>query len=320
MPTVSTARGPVSTDQLGFVLMHEHIVLQSPGVRDNWPETMNRDAVIQRSVAKLNEAKAAGVETLVDLTTMDNGRDVPLVAEIAAQTDLHVIVATGMWRLVPRYFTDKSADQLAALFVRDINEGVQGTGVRAAIIKNASDDRVISGLQDLAFRASARAHRQTGVPLSTHTNVFEQSGLDQQRIYTDEGVDLSRVIIGHSGDTNDLDYLERLLDNGSYLGMDRFGLDQFGAQKFLDTAGRVRVIARLCEQGYADRLVLSHDACCVPDGRGIEFQEQTWPNWRYTHIPREVIPSLREAGVSEVHIRLMTRDTPRRIFERQGPY
>src|SRR5579872_6748633 len=103
MPQVSTVRGPVATDQLGFVLMHEHIVLQSPGVRDNWPQTLDRPAVIKRSVQKLNEAKSAGADTLVDLTTMDNGRDVPLIVEIAAQTELQIIVATGMWRLVPRY-------------------------------------------------------------------------------------------------------------------------------------------------------------------------------------------------------------------------
>jgi phosphotriesterase-related protein len=243
-----------------------------------------------------------------------------LVAEIASQTDVQVVVATGMWRLVPRYFMDKSADELASLFVSDITRGIQGSSVKAGIIKNASDDRVVSGLQDLAFRASARAHRQTGAPLSTHTNVFEQSGLDQQRIYADEGVDLSRVIIGHSGDTDDFDYLRRLLDNGSYLGMDRFGLDQFGAQKFLDTPGRVRVIAALCGQGYADRMVLSHDACCWPDGRSVAFQEASWPNWRYTHVPCEVVPALREAGVSDAQIELMTRINPRTIFDRQDPY
>jgi phosphotriesterase-related protein len=300
--------------------MHEHIVLQSPGVRDNWPETLDQQAAIQRSVQKLNEAKSAGVDTLVDLTTMDNGRDVPLIAEIGAQSDVQLIVATGMWRLVPRYFSDKTPDDLARLFVRDITEGIQGTTVKAGIIKNASDERSLSGLQDLAFRAAARAHRETGAPLSTHTNVFEQSGLDQQRIYAEEGVDLTRVIIGHSGDSDDLDYLRRLLDRGSYLGMDRFGLDHFGTQKFLDTPGRVRVIASLCEQGYADRLVLSHDAACWPDGRSIAFQEQTWPNWRYTHVPCEVVPALREAGVSETDLDKMTRSNPRVIFERQSPY
>jgi phosphotriesterase-related protein len=281
---------------------------------------MDRRRAIERSVEKLNEAKAAGVDTLVDLTTMDNGRDVPLIAEIASQTDVHVIVASGMWRLVPRYFTDKTPDDLAKLFVRDITEGIQGTTVKAGIIKNANDERSVGGLQDLAFRAAARAHRQTGVPLSTHTNMFEQSGLDQQRIYAEEGVDLTRVIIGHSGDTDDLDYLRRLLERGSYVGIDRFGLDHFGAQKFLDTPGRVRLVAELCKGGYADRIVLSHDAASWPDGRGIDYQDQTWPNWRYTHLPCDVVPALREAGVSEVQIDQMTRGNPRAVFERQSPY
>jgi phosphotriesterase-related protein len=320
MPQVNTVRGPVDTEHLGFVLMHEHIIMQSTGMRDNWPETFDHDAAIQRSVNKLGEAKAAGVDTLVDLTTMDNGRDVRLVAEIAAQVEMQLIVATGLWRLVPRYFLDKSPDDAARLFVRDIEAGIQDTGVKAAIIKNASDERTVSGQQNLAFRAAARAHRQTGVPLSTHTNVFEQSGLDQQRVYAEEGVDLSRVIIGHSGDTEDLDYLKRLLDRGSYLGMDRFGLDHFGPQRFLDTPSRVRVIAELCKRGYADRLVLSHDAGCWPDGRSVAFQEREWPDWRFTHVPCEVVPALREAGVSDAHLELMTRTNPRTIFERQGAY
>ena len=126
MSLVSTARGPIPTDQLGFVLMHEHIVLQSPGVRANWPDTLDQHAAMQRSVTKLNEAKAAGVDTLVDLTTMDNGRDVPLIAEIAAQTDIQVVVATGMWRLVPRYFMDKTPADLARLSKVGVNAFLVG--------------------------------------------------------------------------------------------------------------------------------------------------------------------------------------------------
>jgi phosphotriesterase-related protein len=317
---VNTVLGPIDTSQLGFTLMHEHIVLQSTGLKQNWPEAFDRDRAIKLSIERLNEAKAAGVDTIVDLTTMDNGRDIPLVAEIVQQVGIQVIVATGLWRLIPRYFSDKSPDVAAQLFVRDITEGMQGTSIKASIIKNACDDKTVAGPQELAHRAAARAHRQTGVPISTHTDSANQTGLDQQRIYAEEGVDLSRVIVGHSGDTEDLDYLKKMLDRGSYLGMDRFGLDHFGPLKLLDTPARVRVVAELCKHGYAGQLVLSHDACGYPDGRDPEFQAKTWPNWRYTHVPNEVIPALREAGVPEDQITKMTRDNPRAIFERQGAY
>jgi phosphotriesterase-related protein len=317
---VNTVLGSIDTAQLGFTLMHEHIVLQSTGLKENWPEAFDRERAITFSVERLKEAKAAGVDTIVDLTTMDNGRDTPLVEEIVKQVGIQVIVATGLWRLIPRYFSDKSPDVAAKLFVRDITEGMQGTSIKAAIIKNASDDRTVAGPQDLAFRAAARAHRQTGVPISTHTDTGNQSGLDQQRIYAEEGVDLTRVIIGHSGDTEDLDYLKKLLDRGSYLGMDRFGLDHFGPLKLLDTPRRVRVIAELCKQGYADRLVLSHDASGYPDGRDPDWQAQNWPDWRFTHVPNEVVPALLEAGVSQTQVDQMTHHTPRAIFERQGAY
>ena len=317
---VETVLGPIDAAQLGFTLMHEHIVLQTIGLRDNWPETFDRPFVVRRSVDKLKEARAAGVDTLVDLTTMDNGRDVPLIEEIVKQAGIQVIVCTGLWRNVPRYFEPRPPDVLARLFVRDITEGIQGTGVKAGIIKAASDARQVSGPLEISFRAAARAHRQTGVPISTHTDTSNHSGLDQQRIFAEEGVDLTRVIIGHSGDTEDFEYLERLLDRGSYLGMDRFGLDHIWGQQLLTTEQRVRVVAELCRRGYADRLVLSHDTNCFADHRDPEYQEQTWPNWHHAHISRDVLPALREAGVSQRQIDQMTRDNPRAIFERQGAY
>src|SRR3712207_6824662 len=128
---VETVLGPIDTAQLGFTLMHEHIVLQTIGLRDNWPETFDRPSVVRRSVDKLKEARAAGVDTLVDLTTMDNGRDVPLIEEIVKQAGIQVIVCTGLWRNVPRFFEQRSPDLLAELYVRDITEGVQGTGIKA---------------------------------------------------------------------------------------------------------------------------------------------------------------------------------------------
>lgn len=317
---VETVRGPIDAGRLGFTLMHEHIVTQSIGLRQNWPDAFDRQTAARRAVEKLGEAKASGIDTIVDLTTIDLGRDVPLIQEIVEQTDIQVIVATGVHLHVPRTFQLRPPDVPARLFVRDITEGIQGTEVKAGIIKIACNDPTVAGPTETIFRAAARAHRQTGVPISTHTDSLQRSGLDQQRLLAEEGVDLSRVVIGHSGDTEDLDYLERLLDRGSYLGMDRFGLDQFAGQEFLTTDRRVAVIAELCRRGYADRLVLSHDASAYSDARPPEYQEQTWPNWHYTHIPRDVVPALLEAGVSRAQVDQMGRDNPRAIFEARPPY
>jgi len=317
---VNTVRGPVDSADLGFTLMHEHIVLESPAVMLNWPEAFDRARAIELGVRKLAEANAAGVKTIVDQTTADNGRDVPLVVEIAERSAVNIIVATGIWLFVPRFFRMQSPEEVAALLVRDIEDGIQGTTVKAGIIKAATEGERVVGLQELSLRACARAHRRTGIPLATHSDALPRGGLDQQRVLAEEGVDLSRVIIGHSGDTEDIDYLRRLLDRGSYVGMDRFGLTHIHGQRFLATSERVRVIAALCREGFSRQLFLSHDTSPYPDGRTAEYQEREWPDWRWTHIPREVLPALRDQGVSDTAIQEMTQGNARTFFGRQGAY
>jgi phosphotriesterase-related protein len=308
---VNTFSGPVDSEQLGFTLMHEHFFMIDPGLRAEWPETFDRAEVVRRSVEALREARAAGVDTLVDLTTYDLGRDVRLTEEIVRQVDMQIIAATGMWLYPPRALQGRPPELVADLFVRDVQDGIQGTAIKAAIIKLASDDAQLAGPLELMFRAAARAHRQTGVPISTHTDTSQRSGLDQQRVLVEERVDLTRVIIGHSGDTEDLDYLERLLDRGSYLGLDRFGIDAVAGRPLPKLEQRVRVTAELCRRGYADRLVLSQDLV-------IMFDEL--PAERFAYISKKVIPALLEAGVTRAQVDQMTRRNPRAIFERTGAY
>jgi phosphotriesterase-related protein len=313
MAVVNSVSGPLDTADLGFTLMHEHILVQSPGVSANFP-VWDREEEIEKAAVKVKEAMARGVKTLVDLTVGD-WRDVPFVQEVVKRTGMQVIVATGLYYDVPRYFQSRSADHAAELFARDIQEGIAATGVKAGIIKCAADEGGIDEQVEKVLRAAARAHRATGAPISTHTHAASQVGLKQQDIFEQEGVDLRRVIIGHSGDSEDIEYLRRLLERGSYIGMDRFGLDMF-----LPTDKRVATIARLCEMGYAEKMVLSHDASCYFDWYDQAMVRGMAPKWHFNFIPDEVIPALREAGVSEEQVRMMTVDNPRRIFERQGAY
>jgi len=316
MVTVNSVSGPLDTADLGFTLMHEHILVSSPGVRENF-DVWNRAEEMERAVTKINEAQARGVKTLVDLTPGD-WRDIPFVKEAVSRTGMQVIVATGIYWEVPNYFRAigaRTIDHIAELFVKDIRDGITNTGVKAAVIKCATDEPGVTPDVDRILRAAARAHRATGVPISTHTHAASQVGLKQQDVFAEEGVDLSRVVIGHSGDTEDLDYLRRLMDRGSYIGMDRFGIDTI-----LTTTKRVATIARLCEAGYDGKVVLSHDAACYFDWYDPALVQQLVPNWNFNHIPDDVIPALRQAGVSDDQIRTMTDENPRRIFERQGAY
>jgi phosphotriesterase-related protein len=316
-PHVETATGPVSTADLGFTLMHEHIFTLSEGVPANFPSVWDAEADKKRAVDIFRRLKGKGVSTLVDLTVLGTGRNVPLVQQVARESGLQMIVATGLYTYdeVPHYFQTRSVDHMADLFVQDITEGVQGTTVKAAILKCATDHAGVTAGVEKVLRAAAKAHRRTGAPISTHTEAKSQQGLAQQDVFESEGVDLSRVIIGHSGDTEDIDYLTKLLERGSYIGMDRFGLDVY-----LPTDKRVAVVARLCEMGYAERMVLSHDAAVYMDFLTPQILQALGPNWNYFHISDDVLPALRQAGVSEEQVRLMTVENPRRIFENASSY
>lgn len=293
--------------------MHEHVFTRSPGVFEAWPHLWDRQAEIDNAVATLQELKRAGADTIVDLTTVDLGRDVEMVREVGLRVDLNIVVATGVWRNPPRYFQRGNPDPVADLFVRDIEQGIAETGVRAAIIKMATEPTV-DELNAVMLRAGARAHRRTGVPISTHHDVKTKCGLDQQDVFESEGVDLSRVVIGHSGDSDDIEYLVKIMERGSTIGMDRFGLDMF-----LETERRVQTVATLCEMGYAGKMVLSHDTNCFMDTIPRE-RRGGMPNWNFLHISRDILPALRAKGVTAEQIRQMTVDNPRAIFERTGAY
>jgi phosphotriesterase-related protein len=312
---VNTVAGPVDVSELGFTLMHEHVVVKSPGVAENFPSVWDREAEMERAAAKLRDAAARGVKTIVDCTTVDLGRDIEFVAEVAHRSGVQIIACTGMYYDVPRYFHSRSADVMAELFIQEIRDGIAGTGIKAGIIKCATDEAGMTAPVEKVVRAAARAHRATGAPITTHTYAAGEMGTRQQDILAEEGVDLSRVIIGHSGDSRDTEYLLRLLGHGSYIGMDRFGLDML-----LPTADRVATVALLCRLGHADRMILSHDAPSYIDWYERWMIELASPNWHYNFIPDTVIPALRQAGVTDDQVRQMTIDNPRHIFEQCEPY
>jgi phosphotriesterase-related protein len=327
MATVETVRGPVDVAALGMTLMHEHVVSVNPEINRDQPSMSidgDRDAIFADVVGRLRKLAETGVSTFVDLTVVGHGRDVAFVQEVNEQVDLHIIAATGMYTYndVPHMFEhrpptqERPRDVITELFVRDIRDGIAGTGVKAAIIKVATHFQGVTPGIDRVLRAAAAAHRETGVPITTHTAAAKRNGLEQQRVFAQEGVDLSRVIIGHSGDTLDLDYLRAIMDQGSLIGADRFGLYLPGRLNF---AERVGVVADLCALGYSDRIVLGHDKTLYSDwfapGEGPQVDR-----WVHTHISDEVLPALRERGVTDDQIDQLMVGNPRRVFETQGAY
>ncbi len=314
-----TLGGTVDTSELGLTLMHEHLIVLSDGVPEAFPRIYDLEAIADQVAQQVREVIKHGVRTIVDLTVMGLGRRISLMQRVAAQVpEVNFIVATGLYTYneLPHYFQNRDADHMAEMFVQDIREGIQGTDVRPAILKCATDQPGITPGVEKVLRAVARAHLQTGVPIYTHTHAGTKRGLEQQRIFQEEGVDLRRVVIGHSGDTEDLGYLMELMDNGSYIGMDRFGLYGTDALPIFPTLeGRVRTVAELCKRGYSGRLILSHDYCGFIDWFPREVLQAVAPKWSYTHIFQEVIPALREMGVTEAQVHEMLVENPRRFFE-----
>ncbi|MGW3289463.1 phosphotriesterase family protein [Streptomyces sp. NPDC001002] len=316
-PAVQTVRGPVAAGDLGTVLMHEHVFVLSEELRQSLPETWDEQERIADAVTRLEALAATGVTTIVDPTVIGLGRNVARVAEVNARVDLNIVAATGVYTLsdVPHFFQYHGPgtilggpEAMTELFVRELTVGIADTGIRAAFLKCAIENDLTPGVERV-MRAVAQAHLRTGAPITVHTSAQARTGLVAQDILRSEGVDLGAVVIGHSGDTADLDYLHQLIDNGSYVGMDRFGLDIL-----LPGDQRVATVAKLAGEGFADRMVLSHDASCHIDWFPPGVREQIAPNWHYTHLHDEVLPALRSAGVTEDQLTTMLVDNPRRYF------
>ncbi|PRX45983.1 phosphotriesterase-related protein [Prauserella shujinwangii] len=321
MATVETVRGAVDPAALGRVLVHEHIFVLSPEFLANYPEDegFREEEQVPRAIARLRELAAEGIGTIVDPTVIGLGRYLPRIQRVAAEVDLNIVVATGLYtyRDVPHYLHFRGPgtllggeDPLVGMFVGDITEGIAGTGVKAGVLKCATDTPGVTKGVGRVLRAVAAAHRATGTPIMTHTHAASRQGLAQQNVFEEEGVDLSRVLIGHCGDSTDLGYLIELADRGSLLGMDRFGVDTI-----LPFEQRVDTVAELCARGYAGHLVLSHDASCYIDWFPQAELPRLMPNWHYLHITRDVLPALRGRGVSEQEIETMLVHNPRRFLE-----
>ena len=317
MTSVETAKGSVVSTNLGRVLMHEHVFVISTEIQNNYPDEWgDEETRISDAADRLNELKAAGIDTILDPTAIGLGGCRPRIQLIAARTDINIVCATGLYTFneLPHYYQRRSpvngVDPMATHFVQDITNGFADTGIKAGVIKCATDKLGLTPDVERTLRACAQAHRETGCPITTHTNAETKRGLDQQKIFAEEGVDLSRVVIGHCGDTNDIDYLQALLDQGSILGMDRFGIDGY-----LNTQQRVEVVAELCKRGHASQLVLSHDASCYIDWIEGEVPLAPLPNWHYLHISQDVVPALLQIGVTDGQIDEMLIRTPHRFLD-----
>jgi phosphotriesterase-related protein len=309
MASVETVEGAIDERELGTVLVHEHVRFRDEAVAENWPRKYDGDAELQAALDAVNDAKARGVSTIFDPTAMFGGRDVRFMQRVAKETGVRIAACTGIYTydFLPHYFQNRSEDQIAALFVADIEEGIQGTGAKAAFIKCAADEPGVTPNIEKVHRAAARASVQTGAPIMAHSRPASNTGPRQVEIFLEEGVEPGKIQIAHTGDTDDLDYIERLLDTGVWIGLDRYGLELY-----LPMDRRNATFAELLRRGHAGRIHVSQDFCATIDWFPEEAEEALIDaglvkDWSMTLVFDQVLPWLREQGV-------LDRETEDTIF------
>jgi phosphotriesterase-related protein len=314
--SVETVRGPVAPDALGRTLLHEHLLIASPEGIANFNHAWgapiwDEEERIAHAVAKLRELVDAGYRTFVDPTAFGLGRDVRRVARInEGVPDLNIVVCTGLYAFaeLPGFLKDRSVDALTELFVRELREGIDDTGIKAGFLKCAVERHGLVVDLPMILEAIAAAQVETGAPLMVHTNAAARSGLLALETFTGHGVDPRRMVIAHAGDSNDLEYLRAIADTGAALGFDRFNIPHFNPDE-----RRIETLVALLAEGYVDRIHLSHDASSWYD-----FMQHNPPfaNEKpdYLHIEREVLPKLLERGVTQAQIDEMLVENAKRFL------
>ena len=307
-PRVMTVSGPILPDKLGFTLPHEHTGISLWHIAnrwDYWELTADDDLITE----ELREFRRRGGGTLVDLTPPGVGRDPHRLRKLAGATGLNIVMGTGWYREayypIEALIERRTVDDLAAEMVRELEHGVGESGIRPGIIGEIGTDKPwVSALEERVHRAAARAATQTGIAITTH-GVHSAVGLAQLRIFTEEGVDPSRVVIGHADSYHDLDFYLSVLDAGANLQFDFLG-HRFGVEEALEPR-LVETIVELLERGFGEQILLSQDVC-------HNRQLKANGGFGYVYLQQHFLPTLRTAAVGEGEIRQMTIDNPARIL------
>lgn len=312
MGSVNSVTGLVNSKELGLTLIHEHMRIRSESVWVQFPHLYDEEKEFLKAVEQVSEVKKRGVKTICDPTVMEIGRDIRFIERVSRETGVQIIAATGIYSLhhLPAHFKNRNIDYMADLFVRDIEFGIQNTTIKAGFLKCATDKYGITPDVEKVLRATARAHKRTGSPIMTHSHPASGSGLKQIEIFKEEGVDLNKVLIGHTGDTNDLTYIKDVLKTGVFIGMDRYGIT-----REVSTEDRNNTVIELAKEGFASQMFLSQDYCCSIDWYPEDVPKKNFPKWSMSFVLDEILPELKRNGVTEEQVDLMCYDNARRWFE-----
>ena len=304
MAYIRTVCGDIDPSDLGACYSHEHVLCSPPS------DVTDRDLELDSEAAAIQELtwfKQAGGRALVEMTPVDYGRHAEGMMRISMVTGIHIIAATGLHneKYSSRIVKDKAINELADRFARDMTEGVDGTDIKAGVIKAASSLNTITASEEKVFRAAARAHHRTGAAISTHTELGTL-GLEQIQLLISEGVEPERIIIGHVDRKLDWDYHLTLWKTGATL-----SYDQISKEKYAPDSQRVEFILRAVKAGFGKQIVLSGDLA----------RKSYWPSYGtgggpgLTYILWRFIPWLRSEGLSEDALQDLLVHNPARVLK-----
>lgn len=323
---IQTVTGAIDVDQLGTTLMHEHLVIGYSGWQaDTVRPGPRRAEMISVCCERIGQLQERGVRSMLDPCPSDLGRDVELAAEVAQKTGFTIVCATGLYTEREGgsgYWHARGAfgpvvEAMAELFVHELTVGIGDTGIRAGVIKIASSAHQITDYEQSVLRAAAIASNDTGAPITTHTDRGTMGDLQQAELVK-LGVPAHKILIGHSCGTDDHAYHLRIVDGGSYLGFDRFGIGVL----FPDDK-RVESLIALLRKNKERQIVISHDSVWCWRGEPVPAALAAALDdgivFRPTHIHDHIIPRLCDAGITRQQIETMLVDNPRRFFAGERP-
>ncbi len=315
---VQTVTGRVRPEDLGRTLIHEHVLIGFPGWNlDAFAPKFVRADAMARAIDQMHELRDLGVGTFVDPCPMDLGRDVEFLAELGQRSGMQIVCTTGAYfeaEGITHTFRHLPVEEITAIYIKEITEGVGETGIRAGAVKIATGAHQISDYERKLVTAGARAAKETGVPLISHTQEAS-CGHEQIDLVTGEGVEPHRLVVGHSDGVDDPDYHRSLAERGAFVGFDRFGITLI-----LPDEVRVKNVVALAKSGHTRNILLSHDSIVCWQGRPVPFANRyedvlaMLPEWRPTSIPKKIVPQLRAGGLTEADIETILVDNPRRFL------
>ena len=324
MNYVNTVTGPVAASELGRTLMHEHFLFGFCGFQGDATLGGFKEEEYTRDCLKaVDDARAYGINTIVDATTNECGRNVRFLKKISDMTGMNIICSTGY------YFQAESAyaywnfrrgfanieEEIYEMMATELTKGIEGTDIKAGVIKLASSINEITPTEEIFFKAAARAQKETGCVIITHTQLGTM-GPEQAQLLIANGADPSMIAIGHMCGSTDVAYHEAVLKQGVYVNLDRFGLEGELFHTPTDEQ-RMDLIKTLSDKGYGNKILLGHDSVNVNLGRGLimtPFMEAAMKWANITDIGARVLPGLAKRGMTEEQIDALLAANPMTIF------